>query len=827
MQQTDTSKKYYISILFLLFLSVNYVLLGQTPLPYKNSNAENMLEQIEKFNQFGTVLYFAAHPDDENTRLITWFSKEKGYRTVYQSLTRGDGGQNLIGTEKGTDLGVLRTHELLEARKIDGGEQFFSRAYDFGFSKNPEETFRFWPKDELMADVVYLIRKIRPDVIVNRFPPTPRAGHGHHSASAMLSIEAFDLAADPNAYPEQLSEVEPWQATSLYLNTSSWWEPNLDPQWHSDTLIAVNIGEYSPKYGKNYTEIAALSRSMHRCQGFGSLQYRGEAFDFMRFVKGQKDINLIPTNLQGWQRINAPKRIVKLAENLGNRYVTNLNNPAAIIPDIKTLHTWLSGQDNFWAKRKKVELEDILFYLCGLKIEALTTDNLLLAGSEQTVTLEAVNRSSATVSVEIVQPQKTKNLTLPFNQTAKETFTIQIPEEAYNKFWLSVQPNGFFATENPAEAVSPENFSPIPVQLRININGITFSKTIPLVYKYVDPAFGERIVTAVPAPPVFFTNSAPQVIASPEGVIELTFGIRAIQDITFTPGIQLPPDWQLLEAMPKMQLKKGQANNVIYRFTTSKMQGNFTVEPFLETDASQINLIEKSLKYEHIPYQHWFEPFGQKVLNIDLPNPRKKQIAYIKGAGDLVPDILVKMGYQVQFFENSIPDNLAQFDVVIAGVRAINTNENLRAKMEAIHQFVAQGGNFILQYNTNRGITSDMLVPESLTLNLGRERVTEEDAEAFLLNKNHPFFNSPNQIVQEDFNGWVQERGLYFAQSWSAEFTPLISWNDTGETPKEGALVIAPYGKGKIIYTGISFFRQLPAGVPGAVKMFQNLIELE
>jgi LmbE family N-acetylglucosaminyl deacetylase len=803
---------------------------GQKPLPFKASNTENVLLQIKKFNQFGTVLYFAAHPDDENTRLITWFANEKGFKTAYQSLTRGDGGQNLIGTEVGTDLGVLRTHELLAARKIDGGEQYFSRAYDFGYSKNPEETFEFWDEEALLKDVVYLIRKLRPDIIVNRFPPNERAGHGHHTASAMLSIKAFDLAADPNVFPEQLNELEVWQPQSLYLNTSTWWEPNLNPDWHSDTLIAVNIGQYAQMFGKNYTEIAALSRSMHRCQGFGSMQYRGETFDFMRHVKGEKQIEIIDPKLQGWDRINAPKRIKKIAENLEKRYLANLNSPEALWQDINTLHAWLSSQDNFWAARKKQELEDILFHLAGLKFEWLSNTANPSVNQSIESAFEAINRSNFNVIVNEISfgaaTAQILDITLPNNQVQKQKIESIIPAKPFNKFWLNQKPNGFFALSDAALAVQPETYYPVKAKLSFSINEIKMEKDLALTYKYVDPAFGERNMLAVPTPEVFIISSEGLKVISPGDTCTIKFAVKANENIRFTPKIKLPKGWQILGEPSAINLSKNQETQIQYALVSSNTEGRFSVEPILETENGQVNLIRKQLRYEHIPYQDWFEPFEQAILSVNLAKPKNEKVAYIKGAGDLVPETLKKMGYKVDLFDENFPKNIAEYQVVIAGVRALNTNEALASNLSTLHKFAQNGGVVLFQYNTNRGLITENFAPPGTVLKLNRDRVTEEDAKPNFLAPNHPVLKYPNQISDNDFEHWVQERGLYFASEWSSEFTPIIAWNDKGESPKEGALLVGEIGEGYFIYTGISFFRQLPAGVEGALKLFQNLIEV-
>jgi len=419
----------YFFILFFILFGLNPSI-QVTNAQQNKQGAEQILLQIKRLNQFGSVLYFAAHPDDENTRLITWLANEKGFNTAYQSLTRGDGGQNLIGTEIGTDLGIIRSHELIEARKIDGGKQFFSRAYDFGYSKNEIETFNFWNEDSLLADIVYLIRKMQPDVIINRFPPNSKAGHGHHTASAILSSKAFDLAANPNAYPEQLSELKPWQVKTLYFNASTWWEPDLKPEWHSDSLIAVNIGAYSPITGKSYTEIASESRSSHRSQGFGTIGYRGEQYDFLRYVKGEKQINIINPELQTWDRIKAPKNIKKLAENLEKKYLLNPEKPWLIAKDLATIHAWLKVEKNATTERKMQEIEKLLLSITGFHAEALIENQNPTVGSSQNISVNLINRSQISIlvnqfgdGVNWVQP---KSKILESNQVFTQTYETLI-----------------------------------------------------------------------------------------------------------------------------------------------------------------------------------------------------------------------------------------------------------------------------------------------------------------------------------------------------------------------------------------------------------------
>ncbi|MCW8940648.1 MAG: PIG-L family deacetylase, partial [Flavobacteriales bacterium] len=767
------------------------------------------------------------HPDDENTRLIAYMANEKLMRTGYLSLTRGDGGQNLIGTEQGALMGVVRTQELLEARKVDGGEQFFTRAVDFGYSKTPEETFAKWDKQKVLADVVYIIRKFRPDVIITRFPKTAYAGHGHHTASAILAEEAFDLAADPKAFPDQLTYVDVWQPKRLFLNASTWWDKDL-PEKAKDNpnYITIDVGTYNPLLGKAYSEIAAESRTMHKSQGFGAAKVRGTQTEYLLLKKGDKFNNDVFDGIDfSWNRIEGGKEISALIQEANNNF--NAEQPEKIVPTLLEVFNKINALPySSWKYIKLGETSRLISSCLGLHAEFIVDDYSATPGTLVTGVVNIVNRSNLKVKVTnigVMEEDSTINIELPKN----EMLNINIPfvcksEANTNPYWLNKPYKGIFDVAQQDMIGAPINRNNNYAAIMLEVEGTFFYLTQPLQYKWTDRVKGEiyrpfvvlpKITAAVPENVYVFSNNETK---------KVVVTIKAHQnDGKGTVSLALPKGWKHSPEVAEFSIaEKNQEQQIAFMVTPSTEASEVDMKVLINnTPAKEAIFIE----YDHIKIQTVLKEASAKMVRLDVKTKGQK-IGYIMGAGDEVPNALEQLGYQVVLLdEDKLKNgNLAQFDAILCGIRAYNTNKYMSNVYTPIMDYIKNGGNFIVQYNVNRGLVTDKIGPYNF--NISRDRVTEEDAKVTFVDAKHPILNYPNKLTTKDFEGWIQERGLYFADEWADEFQPILMMNDIGETSKKGSIIVAHYGKGSFIYTGISFFRELPAGVNGAFRLFANMV---
>jgi LmbE family N-acetylglucosaminyl deacetylase len=827
-------KFFFLSVLLLTFSSPDYILAQ----PDEKYNSAQILQDLRKLNVLGTVLYIAAHPDDENTRLITYFTKEKLYNTGYLSLTRGDGGQNLVGSELNEQLGLIRTQELLQARRIDGGKQFFSRANDFGFSKNPDETFRIWDKEKVLADMVWVIRKFRPDVIITRFNTDPGKTHGHHTASAILAVEAFDAAADPSRFPEQLKYLQVWQAKRLLWNTN-WWFFGSEKDFKTDGLLKIDVGSYNSTLGESYTEIAARSRSMHKSQGFGSGGVRGTATEYLEHTKGSKASKDIFEDIDAsWSRISGSEKVSALLQKAYLGF--NPRNPSPSVDILLEARDALSIlPESYWKKVKMEELEHVIKGCLGLWTEAVASDFSAVPGQSIKVNVEAINRSA--VSVDIVKiayspgiRDTTLNFSLKENISCTLSTRIIIPEDiSYTQpYWLRDKgTTGMFTVQDPLLTGLSENAPAVEVEFTMNVKGKTIIYKTPLVYKKTDPVKGEQYRPFEITPALFINTSDKLLMFADDKAKELAVTVRAgKENMSGKLMVSIPAGWRSEPADYKFSLKnKGSEQNFSFKIfpSANASEGQLKISALSAKDTFDQGII--TIRYDHIPAQTLFPPSSVKVVRLDLKK-KGDHIGYITGAGDEVSSSLRQVGYKVtQLKEEAITSQkLQEFSAVVIGIRAFNVNERLRLCHPALLEYVKNGGTLLVQYNTLPGRASDSkLVTDSIgpyPFKLSNERVTMEDAELRILNPSHPLLNKPNKITNADFAGWVQERGLYFPNEWNKQYETVISCNDTGENPKDGGILYAKYGKGVFIYTSYSWFRQLPAGVPGAYRLFVNLI---
>ncbi len=813
-------------------------------------NSVAIYQQIQKLNFLGSVLYVAAHPDDENTRLITYLANEQKARTGYLSLTRGDGGQNLIGTELRELLGVIRTQELIEARKIDGGEQLFTRANDFGFSKTPSETLQIWDKDAVLSDVIYNIRKFQPDVIINRFDArTPGTTHGHHTSSAMLSLEAFDLTNNPSIHPEQLSLVQTWQPKRIYFNTSWWFYGSKEKFEKADKskLTALNIGVYYPLLGKSNQEIAALSRSRHQSQGFGSTGTRGEEIEYLEFLKGDMPQN--PSNIfEGidttWNRVKGGKPIGAILSEVEKNF--DFKNPAASVPDLVKAYTMIQSlEDQHWKNIKSEEIKNIILACTGLYLEAVASNVNATPGSKIKIKLEAINRSNVLINwpsytllpatdidaQTILRPVQSETFSLKNNKDITDETELTIPEKiSYTQpYWLeNVGTVGMYRVDNQKNIGLPDVVREVKVIFSLDFSGVNIPFERNVIYKYNDDVQGEvyQPFDVVPEVTTSVTNKV--LLFNRHRAQELEVKVKAGRDqVKGELKLEVPSDWKI---SPLSQLfdiaQKGGEQTFIFEVTPPKNPGEVTAQVIATVQEKQFTQEQYNIRYPHIVQQQVLKNAQARLIKLDIKTGDEK-IAYIMGAGDEVPKYLKQMGYAVSIIkpDEITPEKLAQFDVVITGIRAYNTVQALAQKQKILFDFVQQGHTMIAQYNTLDDFVTPNIAP--FPIKISRDRVTEENATVTFLAPTHPVLNKPNAISQKDFEGWKQEQGLYYPSEWDAAFTPILSAHDQGETDKKGALLVAKYGKGYYIYTGLSFFRELPEGVPGAYRLLANLISLK
>ncbi len=826
--------------LLLVSLSLLFPLISRAQRPNK-PNASEIHESIKKLNFLGSVLYVAAHPDDENTRLISFMANHVKARTAYLSMTRGDGGQNLIGPEIREQLGAIRTQELLAARRTDGGEQMFTRANDFGYSKHPDETLSIWNKKEVLSDVIWAIRKFRPDVIINRFDHrTPGSTHGHHTSSAMLSTEAFDLAANKETYPNQLQYTEVWQPKRLFFNTSWWFYGSKENFEKADKskMLSFDTGVYYPTIGLSNTEIASLSRSQHKSQGFGSTGTRGTSNEYIELIKGElpeDKSNIFDGIDTSWNRIQGGKEIGDILYQVEKDF--DFRNPSSSIPQlIKAYQAIQQLEDKHWKTIKSKEIKDIIASASGLYLEAVAKEPYTTKGGKINVTLEAINRSTAniilkSIKIDALDIDNVSEKILSNNIKNNFEFEGIVPNdiEYTNPYWLNKKGSlGMYLVDDQKLIGKPETDHKIKAQFNLQIEGVSIPYSKEIIYKTNDPVKGEvykpfEIIPAVSAHikdnVIIYANGASK---------QIPVVIKAGQtNISGSVALAYPKGWIVSPKQIDFNLaQKGEEKIVVFTLTAPKNQSEGYISPIITSNGNVFSKDIITIDYDHIPYQTLVLPSETKVVKLNIQK-KGQNIGYIEGAGDVVPESLQQIGYTVTTIdpESISIETLKPFDAVVVGIRAYNTVEQLKFKQQYLLDYVKEGGNLIIQYNTNRRLkVEDNLGP--YPLKLSRDRVTDEKAEITFLAPDHQVLNSPNKITKEDFKGWVQERGLYFPGEWSKEYTAILASNDKGESQKKGPLLIAKYGKGHYVYTGLSFFREFPAGVPGAYRLFANMLSL-
>ena len=813
---------------FLMMISVCQN--GNTQSPLNWTSADIHLA-LRKLNVLGSVLYLAAHPDDENTRLIAYFSKDKLYRTGYLSITRGDGGQNLIGDEQGIELGLIRTQELLSARRIDGGEQFFTRAFDFGYSKSPEETFTKWDKEKILSDVVWVIRKFQPDVVITRFPTTGEGGHGQHTASAILANEAFTAAADPHLFPEQLKYVQPWQPKRILWNTFNFGGTNTV----TPDQFRVDVGGYNPLLGKSYGEIAAESRSQHKSQGFGVPASRGESFESFKTMAGSAPVNDLMDDVNlGWKRVPGAESIEEMVNGIVASY--DLLHPEKSVEPLISLYKAISNlPDGYWKAQKLNEVRILIEQCSGLFIDATSTEQFAVQTDSVRINLALNNRLGANavlqrVTVDNFDTTLSKALDRNKNVTLSKTFYVNPSKPVTQPYWLKEKmEEGYYHVADFKKIGQPDADPAYQVQIDLKIYGELFTFTRAVKYKFTDPVKGEVYNPVVVIPVVTF-NDFDKVYIKGDKSKSFDVSFVANNGVSIpSPAVVSQVFSSTMDTLPRLiggfSLQKRQMHTETWSDAELDSK-NYRIN--VSPDYRTAGFILKTIKYDYIPAISYFKEALLKVEEVDT-KIYNKNVGYIIGAGDKVPEALEQMGYNVTLLTEKelARNNLKQFDAIISGVRAYNTNEWLNKYYDKLMKYVYDGGNYIVQYNTVNFVSNLKSKIGPYNFEISRTRITDENSPVQFLKPNHPALNFPNRISQDDFKGWVQERSIYHAGVRdSVNFETVISLTDPGEKPEDGSLIIAKYGKGYFTYTGLVFFRQLPAGVPGAYRLMANLIAL-
>ena len=802
-------------------------------------NSAEIFHAIKKLNFLGSVLYVAAHPDDENTRLIAHLSNHTHARTAYLSLTRGDGGQNLIGPELRAELGVIRTNELLKARSHDGGLQFFSRANDFGYSKHPDETFDIWNKEEVLKDVVSTIRSFKPDIIINRFDHrSPGKTHGHHTGSAMLSFEAFDLANDAS-FKSHLTTQSLWQPKKLFFNTSWWFYGSRANFEKADktNLLTLEVGNYYQLLGASNTEIAAISRSQHKSQGFGTMSSRGEYKEYLEIIKTDKNYsqnNLFDGIDTSWNRLKGGKQIGDILHDVENTF--DFNHPENAIPKLIEAYKRIAQLENsYWKQVKIEEIKAIIQQCTGLYIDIYSTENMSIRGAQIPLNIEVIARNKTPLKLKEITlaNQKTLDLNreLVTNKNLNFKDTITVPEKAKfsSPYWLNDKARmGMYHVEEKNLIGKPyaTNFLEGTCTFIFDNTPITFQ--IPIIHKSRDPIKGEVKEALNIIPEITCALQDDVIILKNNNSKTVTVTVRSFAPQTKGKlELKTPEGWSVSPQKIDFKAKsQGETLTFEFKITAPDFETNGFLFPVVTLDSGKTyNNKLTTIDYSHIPKQYILSSNNVKLISMNIKSSQET-IGFIEGAGDKTAEVLKALGFNVITLkeEDLTLTKLSTLNTIITGVRAYNTQDFLAYKQEVLNDYVKNGGTVINQYNTSFNLKTKTISP--YTLNLSRKRVTNENAEVKIKNPKHRLFNYPNTITNSDFENWVQERGLYFPDSWGPEFEAVLTMSDKGEAPLQGGLLIAKHGKGHYIYTGLSFFRQLPAGVPGAIKLFTNMLSV-
>jgi LmbE family N-acetylglucosaminyl deacetylase len=855
------------SHLRVVLLPMALLLAAIVPLPAAPPFAGTaQIEQtLHRLNELGSVLMIGAHPDDERTPVLAYFARGRYMRTAYLSATRGEGGQNLIGSEQGAQLGIIRTQELLDARRIDGAEQFFTRAIDFGFTKTSTETLEKWGRERLLSDMVWVIRRYRPDVIILCFTGTSRDGHGQHQASAIVGKEAFEAAADSARFPEQLRYVEPWRTRRLAVSIFTP-PPQQDggaggqagqggrggqgrggaqqqgqdqqpppPPLPEGPHVKLDTGAYNPVLGYSYEEIAGMSRSMHRSQGMGNMGRVGSVESEFIIIGGETATTGLFEGIDtSWNRLPGGAAVSAiLADTLRD---FDPSHPENVVPQLLKVRPIIAAMSDPLAKAKLRELDEAIAQCAGLWVEAQAKAPEVVPGATLNVTATLLNRSPLAMTWESAafegmfqdslagEPAK-----LEFNKSKAVKADRQVPaSQPYTQpYWLVKPPNGDVYTVEDQTLIGLADTPPVlTVRFRLSIDGAPFELERPVGYRYADRAEGERVRPLVVIPPVAVDLPESVAIFPKPEARKVAVSVKA--NVAKAAGdlrIDVPAGWKVDPKTRSFQIATvGEQQELSFVVTPPQADSTATLRAVATVSGREIGSGVQLISYPHIPDQTLLLPANVKLVRSDI-RVGARRIGYIAGAGDEMPDALRQLGVEVTLLRPADLEegDLARFDAIVAGVRAYNVRADVRANQPRLLDYVKNGGTYVVQYNT--GDNSLNMGPYPFTVPPGtRYRITYEDSPMTLPHVDSRLLQAPNRITPKDFDGWVQERGLYFATKWDSHYETVLSTKDPGEAEQPGGELWTRYGKGVYIFTAYSWFRQLPAGVPGAYRLFANLL---
>ena len=800
-----------------------------------------ILQQLKSFNTLGSVLYIAAHPDDENTLVIAYLARGRGYRTAYLSLTRGDGGQNLLGPQLREQLGVARSQELLAARRLDGGRQYFARANDFGYSKDFNETLQIWDRQAVLGDIVRVIRSFRPDVIITRFAPEPGPTHGHHTASVVLAVEAFKLAGDPHAFPEQLGELTPWQPVRILHNIPQFGigvELAGAATRYEGSVLKVEVGGTDPVSGESFAAIAARSRAMHKTQGFDldadAVMARRSKTELFRLLAGtpasQDLLDGVDTT---WNRVPGGAEIGRMTEAAIAQF--DPNHPATSVPALLAIRRRLAALSaDPVVTDKRQQLDDIIRAAVGLEVETIVAQPEVVPGETLQMRHTAVVRSQVPVrwtGVRYPSIRRTASRVVELRPDRpivwREAQILPVGTPPSQPYWLRKEGTaGLFRVDDPALIGLPENPPVFPIEYVFKLGGQTLvvSGEPVAARDSTNPAIRRRLEVVPPASIRFVSGVQ---LFAPGGARPVTVELTAARPhVAGTLELEAPPGWKASPATQPFRLgAPGEAARFTFELTAPSELTTARLGASITVHGARFDTQRIELRYAHIPLQLLQPAAAMKAVSLELA-VRGRRVGYLPGAGDEMAEGLEQMGYAVTTLTSAMLtlDSLKTFDAVVIGIRAFNTRKDLPEHMPALLAYVEAGGTVIAQYNQLDGLKPDFLSP--FKLRVSRNRITDEHVPVTLLAPTHPVLTTPNRITSGDFSGWVQERGLYFPDQWDERFTPILAASDPGEKPLQGGLLVARHGKGYLVYTSLSWFRQLPEGVPGAYRLFANLVSL-
>jgi LmbE family N-acetylglucosaminyl deacetylase len=792
-------------------------------------------QALGKLNVLGSVLMIAAHPDDENTAILAYFARGRYMETGYLSLTRGEGGQNLIGPEQGDFLGLIRSQELLSARRIDGAQQFFTRAIDFGYTKTADETFAKWGHDRILSDVVWVIRRFRPDVIILRFSGTPRDGHGQHQVSAILGKEAFFAAADPSRFPEQLKYVQPWKARRVLFNTFSFTRDQEKEAATTPGRIEVDLGAYNPVLGVSYNQIAGMSRSMHRSQGMGVTQRPGPSKNYLAPVAGDppsKDaFDGIDTS---WDRVPGGAEVGRILDEALRTFEPA--HPERTVPLLMKAHPLIAAIHDSWAEEKLKELNEAIALCSGLWLDANSSQYAVVPGATVEVSYTALNRSSASMALDSValQGMGSESRTdahreaLAPNQPVNAQLKTTVPgDEPYSQpFWLREPRDGDTYTISDQRLIGlPEDPPLLSVHFQMEADGVSFELVRPVTHRFIDRVEGEETRALTVVPPVALNLPRDMVLFTATAARKVD--VELLANTAKQSGevhLNLDPGWTADPGSRAFdQPNSGEQEPLAFEIQPGPQPDPpAQLRALARVGDREIGVGMLVISHPPLPPLTVFPPAIVKLVRADVRVTARK-IGYVVGAGDEMPDAIRQLGCDVTLLTASDLEqgNLSAFDAIVTGVRAYNTRADLRANLPRLLDYVRNGGTLIDQYN----VTDNNLIPIGpYPFKVTHDRVSVEESPVTFPNPSNPLLHTPNEITAKDFDGWVQERGLYFASDWDKHYETVLECHDPGEKPLAGGMLYTHYGKGVYIFSAYSWFRELPAGVAGAYRIFANML---